>query len=41
MKAIDHWRLYLIWTKEPFVIETDHKNLIYWKSPCKLIGRMA
>jgi hypothetical protein len=33
MKSIDHWRPYLIWTKEPFVIETDHKNLTYWKSP--------
>ncbi len=26
-KSIEHWRPYLIWTKEPFVIETDHKNL--------------
>jgi RNase H-like domain found in reverse transcriptase len=41
IKAIDHWRPYLIWTKDPFVIETDHKNLTYWKSPQKLIGRMA
>jgi hypothetical protein len=32
IKAIDHWRPYLIWTQEPFVIETDHKNLTYWKS---------
>jgi len=39
IKAIDHWRPYLIWTKEPFVIETDHKNLTYWKSPQKLTGR--
>jgi len=41
MKSIDHWRPYLIWTKEPFVIETDHKNLTYWKSPRKLTGRTA
>jgi hypothetical protein len=41
IKAIDHWRPYLIWTKEPFVIETDHKNLTYWKSPRKLTGRTA
>ena len=41
MKSIDHWRPYLIWTKEPFVIETDHKNLTYWKSPQKLTGRTA
>ena len=36
MKAIDHWWPYLIWTKKPFIIETDHKNLTYWKSPHKL-----
>ncbi len=41
IKLIEHWRLYLIWTKEPFVIETDHKNLTYWKSPRKLTGRTA
>jgi hypothetical protein len=39
MKVIEHWRLYLIWTKHPFVIETDHKNLTYRKSPRKLMGR--
>ena len=39
IKAIDHWRPYLIWTKEPFMIETDHKNLTYWKSLQKLTGR--
>jgi hypothetical protein len=38
MKSIDHWQPYLIWTKEPFVIEMDYKNLIYWKSPQKLTG---
>jgi RNase H-like domain found in reverse transcriptase len=36
MKAITHWRPYLIWTKEPFKIYTDHANLLYWKSPRKL-----
>jgi len=36
MKAITHWRPYLIWTEEPFTIYTDHANLLYWKSPCKL-----
>jgi hypothetical protein len=41
IKAIDHWRPYLIWTQEPFIIETDHKNLTYWKSPRKLTGRSA
>jgi hypothetical protein len=41
MKSIDHWRPYLIWTKEPFMIETDHKNLTYWKSPRKLTRRTA
>ncbi|SRR5216683_3319561 len=41
LKSIKHWRPYLIWTKEPFIIETDHKNLMYWKSPRKLTGRTA
>ncbi len=41
LKALEHWRAYLIWTKEPFVIKTDHKNLTYWKELKKLIGRMA
>jgi len=36
MKAIMHWRPYLIWTETPFTIYTDHANLLYWKSPCKL-----
>ncbi len=39
LKLIEHWRPYLIWTKEPFVIKMDHKNLTYWKSPRKLTGR--
>jgi len=39
MKAITHWRLYLIWTKDPFTIYTDHTNLLYWKSLCKLNHR--
>jgi RNase H-like domain found in reverse transcriptase len=36
IKAISHWRPYLIWTKEPFTILTDHANLLHWKSPRKL-----
>jgi len=39
--VLEHWCLYLIWTEQPFIIETDHKNLMYWKSPKKLMGRMA
>ncbi len=41
VKALEHWRQYLIWTKQPFIIETDHENLMYWKAPRKLTGRMA
>jgi|SRR6266851_5546211 len=29
LKLIEHWWPYLIWTKEPFIIETNHKNLTY------------
>jgi RNase H-like domain found in reverse transcriptase/Integrase zinc binding domain/Chromo (CHRromatin Organisation MOdifier) domain len=36
IKVISHWQPYLIWTKEPFTILTDHANLLYWKSPQKL-----
>ena len=28
-KALEHWQPYLIWTKQPFIIETDHENLTY------------
>jgi RNase H-like domain found in reverse transcriptase/Integrase zinc binding domain len=41
IKAITHWQPYLIWTKEPFTILTDHANLLHWKSPRKLNRRMA
>ena len=36
MKALAHWRHYLGWTKNPFIICTDHANLQYWKSPRNL-----
>jgi hypothetical protein len=36
MKSLAHWRPYLGWTKEPFMILTDHANLQYWKSPKNL-----
>src|SRR5579863_9405845 len=29
LKAITHWRPYLIWIQEPFTIVTDHANLLY------------
>ena len=35
-KAIKHWQAYLIWTKIPFEVQTDHANLLFWKSPQKL-----
>jgi RNase H-like domain found in reverse transcriptase len=41
MKAITHWQPYLIWTKEPFTILTDHTNLLHWKLPRKLNRHMA
>jgi hypothetical protein len=41
IKAITHWRPYLIWTKEPFIILTNHTNLLHWKSPRKLNRRTA
>jgi RNase H-like domain found in reverse transcriptase/Integrase zinc binding domain len=41
IKAISHWQLYLIWTKEPFTIIMDHANLLHWKPPRKLNRRTA
>ncbi len=41
VKALEHWRPYLIWTEQPFIIETDHENLTYWKALRKLTGRTA
>ena len=41
MKALAHWRPYLGWTKVPFIIQTDHANLQYWKSPRILNRCMA
>jgi hypothetical protein len=41
IKAIKNWRAHLIWTEKPFIIETDHKNLTYWKEPKMLTGRTA
>jgi hypothetical protein len=33
IKALMHWRHYLVWTKKPFIIQTNHANLLYWMSP--------
>jgi RNase H-like domain found in reverse transcriptase len=41
LKAFRHWRPYLAWMKEPFTLVTDHANLLYWKLPRKLKGRLA
>jgi RNase H-like domain found in reverse transcriptase/Reverse transcriptase (RNA-dependent DNA polymerase) len=41
IKALAHWRHYLVWTKKPFTIQTNHANLLYWKSARKLNGRTA
>jgi hypothetical protein len=31
-----NWRPYLIWTETPFIIHTDHANLLHWKEPQNL-----
>ena len=41
MKSLAHWRPYLGWTKIPFIIQTNHTNLQYWKSPQNLNRRTA
>ena len=40
-KVVKHWHAYLIWTKMPFEVQTDHMNLLFWKSPRKLNCRTA
>ncbi len=29
LKALENWRAHLIWTKKPFIIKTNHKNLTH------------
>jgi hypothetical protein len=41
IKALSHWRHYLVWTKKPFMIQTDHANLLCWKSAWKLNRQIA
>jgi len=36
IKALENWRAYLIWTKTLFIIKTNYKNLMFWKSLKKL-----
>ncbi|KAF8644086.1 hypothetical protein AX16_008700 [Volvariella volvacea WC 439] len=41
MQALDEWRQYLLGSREPFEIWTDHQNLTYFKEPRKLNRRQA
>jgi deoxyuridine 5'-triphosphate nucleotidohydrolase len=41
ISALKHWRQYLVGTKKPFEIWTDHQNLLFWSSPQNLIRRHA
>jgi hypothetical protein len=36
IKALVNWRPYLIWTETPFIVHTDHANLLHWKEPQNL-----
>ena len=36
--VLEHWRLYLEYTKEPITVYMDHQNLEYWKS-ARIFGR--
>jgi len=38
VKALAKWRQYLLDTKEPFEVWTDHENLKYFREPHKLNG---
>jgi hypothetical protein len=41
MRALDEWRSFLIRTRRPFEIHTDHRNLTYFRDPQKLTSRQA
>lgn len=41
ISALQHWRQYLLGTREPFEAWTDHQNLLYWRAPQKLNRRQA
>ena len=41
MIALEEWRHYLLGTKEPFDIWTDHQNLTYFREAKKLNRRQA
>jgi len=41
VEALTKWRQYLLDTKEPFEVWTDHENLKYFREPHKLNGRQA
>lgn len=41
MNALKDWRHFLLGTKEPFEIWTDHQNLQYFKKPQKVNRRQA
>ena len=38
VEALAKWRQYLLDTKEPFEVWTDHENLKYFREPHKLNG---
>ena len=38
VEALTKWRQYLLDTKEPFEVWTDHENLKYFREPHKLNG---
>ena len=41
VEALAKWRHYLLDTKEPFEVWTDHENLKYFREPHKLNGQQA
>ena len=41
VEALDKWQQYLLDVAEKFEVQTDHKNLKYFKEPHKLNGQQA
>jgi hypothetical protein len=41
MKALAHWQPHLAGSTIPVMVLTDHANLTFWKSPCKVNRHIA
>ena len=41
IKGLEHWHHLLMGTEHKITVYTDHKNLMYYRDPHQLSGRVA